>query len=46
MKKKMSQSIQKAYTHTTVAYSVVVTAWVWAKIVQTLQQGGQTRRDT
>jgi hypothetical protein len=46
MKQKISQSIQKAYTYQTIAYSMVATAWVWAKIVQTLQQGGQTRRDT
>jgi hypothetical protein len=47
MKKKTSQFIQKkAYTHAIVAYSSVVTAWVWTELVQTLQQGGQTRRDT
>jgi hypothetical protein len=46
MKSKTSQFIQMAYTYPTIAYSLVATAWVWTKIVQTLQQGGQTRRDT
>jgi hypothetical protein len=46
MKQKTSQFIQeKAYTDATVAYSSVVTAWVWTELVQTHQQGGQTRRD-
>jgi hypothetical protein len=52
MKKKLfvqhvqSAAYGQAYTYPTIAYSLVATAWVWITIVQTLQQGGQTRRDT